>query len=100
MRVLRRNSSRSDVIEPWVARLGGRRPARGRRTTTATRTSTGGNAEAFLRALYLQLALGAASRPRCRSDLLLVVVDALRATNPQLPPGRTDRRVTALPAMT
>jgi hypothetical protein len=41
---------------------------------------THGNAQSFLRALYLQLSL-AASPPAVRSDLLLVLVDALRATN-------------------
>ncbi len=40
----------------------------------------GGNAEAFLRALYLQLSLGTRP-PQVRSDLLLVVVDALKSTN-------------------
>ena len=37
--------------------------------------------EAFLRALYLQLAL-APRPPDVRSDLLLVLVDALKRTNP------------------
>ena len=41
----------------------------------------GGNAEAFLRALHLQLAL-APHPPEVRSDLLLVMVDALRTSNP------------------
>ena len=40
-----------------------------------------GNAEAFLRALHLQLSL-APRPPGVRSDLLLVLVDALRAANP------------------
>ena len=40
-----------------------------------------GNPEAFLRALYLQLAL-APRPPDVRSDLLLVLVDALKRTNP------------------
>ncbi len=40
----------------------------------------GGNAELFLRALYLQLSLSS-NPPVVRSDLLLVVVDALKATN-------------------
>jgi hypothetical protein len=35
-----------------------------------------------LRALYLQLGLGP-NPPEVRSDLLLVVVDVLRETNPQ-----------------
>jgi len=39
-----------------------------------------GNAQAFLRSLYLQLSLASAP-PAVRSDLLLVLVDALRATN-------------------
>ena len=41
----------------------------------------GGNAQAFLRALHLQLALGPKA-PEVRSDLLLVLVQALKATNP------------------
>ena len=40
-----------------------------------------GNSESFLRALYLQLEL-APHPPACRPDLLLVLVDALRQTNP------------------
>jgi Protein of unknown function (DUF2785) len=67
------------MIEPWLARI------------TAAATSrvppdqdpflvTGG-AEAFLRALHLQVAF--APEPICvRADLLLTIVDALRASNP------------------
>ncbi|HTW14180.1 MAG TPA: DUF2785 domain-containing protein [Nocardioides sp.] len=81
MHVLRRDVVPLAVLEPWVARLV---------ATARTRSSyddrdphlVGGNAEAFLRALYLQLALGP-QPPAVRSDLILVVVDALRATNPQ-----------------
>ncbi len=40
-----------------------------------------GNAEAFLRALHLQVAL-APDPPEHRSDLLLALVAALRAANP------------------
>ena len=40
-----------------------------------------GNAQAFLRALYLQLSL-AADPPQVRPDLILVLVEVLRATNP------------------
>ena len=39
------------------------------------------NPEAFLRALYLQLAIGPRP-PAVRSDLLLVLVEALRRSNP------------------
>ena len=78
MAILRRNLVPLRVIEPWIARIVG----------TATHTSGAdsdpylatGNAQAFLRALYLQLTL-AADPPSVRSDLLLVLVDALRTTN-------------------
>jgi hypothetical protein len=80
MNVLRRNVVPLRVLEPWIARLA---------AAAATRSSydgrdphlTGGNAEAFLRALYLQLSLGTRP-PQVRSDLLLVVVAALKSTNP------------------
>ncbi len=78
--VLRRNQVSLPVVETWVARV----------TTAARRMSTSAdhdpfldsaNAEAFLRALYLQLSL-APGPPQIRADLLLVLVDALRASNP------------------
>jgi hypothetical protein len=77
--ILRRNVVPLRVLEPWIARI----------AATAGISSSyddrdpylaGGNAEAFLRALYLQLSLGARP-PQVRSDLLLVVVDALKRTN-------------------
>jgi len=79
MSVLRRNVVPLRVLEPWVRRLA---------VAASTRSAydgrdpylLGGNAEAFLRALYLQLAMGARP-PQVRSDLLLVVVDALKETN-------------------
>src|SRR6478736_4172277 len=79
MAVLRRNVVPLRVLEPWIARIA---------AAAATRSSyddrdpylVGGNAEAFLRALYLQLSLGARP-PQVRSDLLLVVIDALKKTN-------------------
>ena len=78
--VLRRDLVPLSVAEPWVARI------------ASAASSTGsdgrhdpfldsGNAEAFLRALYLQLAMGP-QPPAIRSDLLLVLVDTLRRTNP------------------
>ena len=45
------------------------------------------NSQQLLRALYLQLAL-AADPPADRADLILVTVDALRATNPFTLGGR------------
>ncbi|MFN8193852.1 MAG: DUF2785 domain-containing protein [Nocardioidaceae bacterium] len=80
LEVLRRDLVPLSVAEPWVARI------------ASAASSTGsdgrhdpfldsGNAEAFLRALYLQLAMGP-QPPAIRSDLLLVLVDTLRRTNP------------------
>lgn len=80
MRILRRNLISLSVLEPWVARIAG--------AATATAPGDGdpfvrtGNAEAFLRALHLQLSLGG-NWPAVRSDLLLVLIDALKATNPR-----------------
>ncbi|MGB0101192.1 MAG: DUF2785 domain-containing protein [Nocardioides sp.] len=79
MNVLRRNVVPLRVIEPWIARLAA---AAGTRSSRSGRDPylLSGNAEAFLRALYLQLALGSRP-PQVRSDLLLVVVQALKQTN-------------------
>jgi hypothetical protein len=79
MNVLHRNVVPLRVLEPWIARLA---VAAGVRGSYDDRDPylVGGNAQAFLRSLYLQLALGTRP-PQLRSDLLLVVVDALKATN-------------------
>jgi hypothetical protein len=79
MCVLRRNVVPLSVLEPWVARLAAAATARLPRGTDPFLHR--GNSESFLRALYLQLAL-APRPPAVRSDLLLVLVDALRRTNP------------------
>lgn len=89
--VLRRNQVPLSVAEPWVARIAAAAvPPSATDTVEShlTRPTTDpmrvrGNAEAFLRALYLQLALGV-RQPEIRSDLLLVVVDALKRSNPHL----------------
>jgi len=79
MAVLRRNLVPLSVMEPWVNRIAGVAatasvpPERDPYLVT-------GNAESFLRALYLQLALGS-RQPDIRHDLLLVVVDALKRSN-------------------
>jgi Protein of unknown function (DUF2785) len=80
MQVLRRNVVSLALLEPWINRI------------AASASSAGGgpnrdpfpdsnNPQAFLRALYLQLSL-AADPPQVRPDLILVLVDVLRATNP------------------
>lgn len=80
MEVLRRELLSLSIVEPWIARLVAGASARATRNDHDP-SLTRGNAESFLRSLYLQLALG--QRPtEGRSDLLLVMVDALRTTNP------------------
>ena len=73
MAVLRRGSVPLSVLEPWINRI-----AAGAGPSTEP---TGGNAQAFLRALYLQLAIGSRP-PTVRADLMLVLVGVLRETNP------------------
>ena len=82
MTVLQRNVVPLRVLEPWVRRLA---VAAGTRSAYDGRDPhlVGGNAEAFLRSLYLQLAMGERP-PQVRSDLLLVVVEALKASNSAL----------------
>ncbi|GAA4695461.1 DUF2785 domain-containing protein [Nocardioides conyzicola] len=77
--ILRRNIVPLRVLEPWIARIAS---SAGIRSSYDDRDPylAGGNAEAFLRALYLQLSLGSRP-PQVRSDLLLVVVEALKSTN-------------------
>jgi hypothetical protein len=82
LKVLRRNRVPLRVLEPWIARLGAAAAARSSYDDRDPFLA-GGNAEAFLRSLYLQLSLGP-QQPEVRSDLLLVVVDALKATNQDL----------------
>ena len=79
MNVLRRNVVPLSVLEPWVARIAAAATSRAPRGTDPFLRR--GNSESFLRALYLQLAL-APQPPAARPDLLLVLVDALRRTNP------------------
>lgn len=79
MRILRRNTLDVDVLEPWVHRLGGAaNPFRG--TVTSDPFALTSTPQAFLRALFVQLSL-APEPPSVRSDLLLVVIEALRMSN-------------------
>src|SRR4051812_23454307 len=80
MALLRRDLVPLEVLEPWVARLaGGARPATDGPGDPFLLT---GNVSAYLRALHLHLALGG-HPPSCRADLLLVLIEHLRATIPQ-----------------
>ena len=82
MHLLRRDVLGIDVLEPWVARLAA--GAVGRGSADRNPYLVAGNVQAYLRSLHLQLSLNAASagHPAVRSDLLLVLADQLRATNP------------------
>jgi hypothetical protein len=80
MQVLRRNRVPFDILEPWVERLGEHATSRPRRRNVDPYLY-GGNADAFLRALYFQLAF-APRPPEVRGDVLLLVVDALKAAHP------------------
>ena len=99
MTVLHRNVVSFGVLEAWVARLGTgirRNPPRGQGGTEWP-TAVAANTGAFLRALHVQLALGVRGRddlssdqqlfadaPAQRADLMLAVLDQLRAASPWL----------------
>ncbi len=78
MSVLRRNRVPFDLVEPWLEAVTA--TAAHQRSPDRDPYLRSGDAEAFLRALYLQLALGQRP-PAIRADLMLLLVDALRSTN-------------------
>ena len=79
MQVLRRNLVDLKVLEPWINRIASAAAPLGGTEDRDPYLDTG-NAQAFLRALYLQLSL-AADPPQVRSDLILVLVRVLKETN-------------------
>jgi hypothetical protein len=79
MKILRRDLVGLDVVEPWVARLAAHAQPLG--TDDRDPYLVSGNVQAYLRALYLQVAL-APNPPSGRSDLLLVLIEKLRQANP------------------
>ncbi|WP_416956950.1 DUF2785 domain-containing protein [Nocardioides sp. T5] len=79
MQILRRNTLGTDELEPWVHRIG----AAGNPFAAPVDHdpyAPAAAAQAFLRALFVQLSL-APEPPSVRPDLLLVVIEALRMTN-------------------
>jgi len=99
MTVLHRGLVSFTVLEPWVARLGaGIRRHRSRGGTDSEwPTPPAANTAGFLRALHVQFALGVRGRddistdeelfatpPAQRADLMLAVLEQLRAANPDL----------------
>ncbi len=79
MRILRRDTLGTDVLEPWVHRIGAAGNPFGSPVDQDPFAPTAAP-QALLRALFVQLSL-APQPPAVRSDLLLVVIDALRMTN-------------------
>ena len=79
MHLLRRNILDLDVLEPWVARLAAGANSRGGVSRNPFHVT--GNVQGYLRSLHLQLALGT-DHPAVRTDLMLVLMAHLRATNP------------------
>jgi len=102
MTILHRNLVSFGVLEPWVARLGTgiRTPAARAEPRSEWPSPAAANTASFLRALHVQLALGVRGRdevaadkelfaepPARRADLMLVVLDQLRAASPWLFPA-------------
>ncbi|WP_225869009.1 MULTISPECIES: DUF2785 domain-containing protein [unclassified Nocardioides] len=79
MEVLRRDRVPLSVVEPWVRRL--ENGARVRTPAGVDPYATTGNAQAVLRALYLQLTISP-RHPAIRPDLLLTLVASLRRVHP------------------
>ena len=79
IRILRRDTLGTDVLEPWVHRIGGAANAFGKGAASDPFPPTAAP-QAFLRALFVHLSL-APEPPAVRPDLLLVVIDALRLSN-------------------
>jgi hypothetical protein len=79
MNILRRNTLGTDVLEPWIHRIGAAgNPFAGPVDHDPYPPTAA--PQAFLRALFVQLSL-APEPPQVRSDLLLVLIEALRMTN-------------------
>lgn len=79
MQILRRNVVSLKVLEPWIVRISqGGNPFGSSGDFDPYALS--GNAQGFLRSLHMQLTL-AGNAPQVRPDLILVLVDALKATN-------------------
>ncbi|MDZ5662561.1 DUF2785 domain-containing protein [Nocardioides sp. S-58] len=79
LRILRRNTLATDVLEPWVHRIGAAANPFGGPVDHDPFAPTAGP-QGLLRALFVQLSL-APDPPTVRPDLLLVVIEALRMTN-------------------
>lgn len=81
IQVLRRDLIGLDDVEDWAMRIG--RRALGATEQRRRPEPAAVNADMFLRALYLQLALGP-EPPPIRADLVLTLVQMLRELHPEL----------------
>lgn len=81
MHLLCRNLLGLDVLTPWANRLAAGATPSGDPDHHPFHVA--GNVQSYLRSLYLQLAVGDL-KPEVRADLLLVLREALRSTNPFL----------------
>jgi hypothetical protein len=81
--VLRRDLVSLEVLEPWLARLGASARPVAEDTDDRDPYRVAGDVQGFLRALHLQLAISARP-PAHRADLLLAVIEQLRASNAPL----------------
>jgi hypothetical protein len=79
MEIVRRDLVGIDVLEPWLARLA--EHARPDHEGDDDPYLVTGNVQSYLRALYVQLALSTRP-PAVRADLLLVLIEQLRKSNP------------------
>jgi hypothetical protein len=105
MAIVHRGDVGGNVLEPWVRRIGqGIRQPATRGAAPEWPTPVAVNATNFLRAFHLQLALGVraqapldihlfAEPPRDRADLMLVLLEQLRAASPWLYAVRSARSV-------
>ncbi len=88
--ILRRNSVPMTVLEPWINRIAAAAIAPDSPDTAAATSGdpylSTGTSHAYLRALYLALALGSRP-PSVRADLMLVLVGTLRRANVVLREG-------------
>ncbi|PUA80484.1 DUF2785 domain-containing protein [Nocardioides currus] len=79
MQILRRNVVSLKVLEPWIHRIAAGANPFGS-SGEHDPFERAGNPQAYLRALHVQLTL-ASNPPQVRPDLILVLVEALKATN-------------------
>ncbi|MFC6151977.1 MULTISPECIES: DUF2785 domain-containing protein [Mumia] len=109
MAVLHRGVVSPNVVEPWLARLGAgtQRPRTRGSSVGEWPTPAAYNTSRFLRALYVQLALGVKGRagvagddelfgaqPPHRADLLLAAIEQIRGETPWLFAATTSGRRT------